>query len=392
MAEQVVIVDALRTPIGGFQGVLSSISAPELGAVAIKGLLEKTGIDGAMIDEVLMGNVLSAGVGQAPARQAALGAGLPLSTSSTTISKVCGSGMKSVMLAYDQIKAGSIDIAIAGGMESMSLAPYLLPKARSGQRLGHGEMLDHMFFDGLQNAYDDQLMGCFADINANADGISREQMDAFAIESLKRSLMAVENGFFQNEIVPVTVSSRKADIVVDQDEQPSKGKPEKIPMLKPAFSKEGTVTAANASSIADGAAALLLMSQSKVVELGLTPLAVIKAHSTHAHEPEKFTHAPIGAIHRLLKNIAWKADEVNLFEINEAFAMVTLACMNALHLSADKVNIHGGAVSLGHPIGASGARILVTLLHALKRAGQSKGIASLCIGGGEGTALAVEML
>lgn len=392
MSNEIVIVSAARTPMGGFQGELSTVSAPKLGSVAIKALLDETGIDGALVDEVLMGNVLNAGVGQAPARQAALGADLPIGTASTTISKVCGSGMKSVMLAYDQIKAESIDIAIAGGMESMSLAPYFLPKARGGQRLGHGEVLDHMFYDGLQNAYDGQLMGCFADANAEEDGTTREDMDAYAIESLRRAKEAIENGYFDEEVASVTISSRKGDTVVAQDEQPKKGNPDKIPTLRPAFAKDGLVTAANASSISDGAAALLVMSAGKAKELGLTPMAVIKAHSTHAREPEKFTHAPVGAIEKLLKKVDWSVDDVDLFEINEAFAMVTIAAMNELKLPHEKVNIHGGATALGHPIGASGARILVTLLHALKRTGKTKGVASLCIGGGEGTAIAVEMV
>ena len=344
------------------------------------------------IDEVLMGNVLSAGVGQAPDRQASLGAGLPLSVPCTTVSKVCGSGMKSIMLAFDQIKAGSIESAIAGGMESMSLAPYFLPKARDGQRLGHGEVLDHMFYDGLQNAYDGQLMGCFADANSKEDGISREAMDEYAIESLKRARKAVKEGYFKDEIAPVLVKSRRGDTVVENDEQPEKGNPEKIPTLRPAFAKDGSVTAANASSISDGAAAVMLMSAEKVKALGLKPLAVIKAHSTHAIEPEKFTHAPIGAINAVLEKSEWDLGDVDLFEINEAFAMVTMASMSALNLSHSKVNINGGATALGHPIGASGARIVVTLLHALKRIGKKKGIASLCIGGGEGTALAVELL
>ena len=392
MSNEIVIVSAARTPMGGFQGELSTVSAPKLGSVAIKALLDETGIDGALVDEVLMGNVLNAGVGQAPARQAALGADLPIGTASTTISKVCGSGMKSVMLAYDQIKAESIDIAIAGGMESMSLAPYFLPKARGGQRLGHGEVLDHMFYDGLQNAYDGQLMGCFADANAEEDGTTREDMDTYAIESLRRAKEAIENGYFDEEVASVTISSRKGDTVVAQDEQPKKGNPDKIPTLRPAFAKDGLVTAANASSISDGAAALLVMSAGKAKELGLTPMAVIKAHSTHAREPEKFTHAPVGAIEKLLKKVDWSVDDVDLFEINEAFAMVTIAAMNELKLPHEKVNIHGGATALGHPIGASGARILVTLLHALKRTGKTKGVASLCIGGGEGTAIAVEMV
>ncbi len=392
MSNEIVIVSAARTPMGGFQGELSTVSAPALGSVAIKAVLENSGLDNSIVDEVLMGNVLNAGVGQAPARQATLGADLPLGTSSTTISKVCGSGMKSVMLAYDQIKAESINIAIAGGMESMSLAPYFLPKAREGQRLGHGEVLDHMFYDGLQNAYDGQLMGCFADANSKEDGITRDEMDAYAIESLRRAKEAIDNGYFKAEIAPVTVSSRKGDTIVSEDEQPKKGNPEKIPTLRPAFAKDGLVTAANASSISDGAAALLLMTADKAKALGLTPLAVIKAHSTHAREPEKFTHAPVGAVEKLLKKVGWRVSDVDLFEINEAFAMVTMAAMSQLDIPHEKVNISGGATALGHPIGASGARIIVTLLHALKRTGQSKGVASLCIGGGEGTAIAVEML
>ncbi|MGH1428660.1 MAG: acetyl-CoA C-acyltransferase [Arenicella sp.] len=392
MSNEIVIVSAARTPMGGFQGELSTVSAPALGSVAIKAVLEHSGLDNSIVDEVLMGNVLNAGVGQAPARQATLGADLPLGTSSTTISKVCGSGMKSVMLAYDQIKAESIHIAIAGGMESMSLAPYFLPKARGGQRLGHGEVLDHMFYDGLQNAYDGQLMGCFADANSKEDGMTRDEMDAYAIESLRRAKEAIDNGYFKAEIAPVTVSSRKGDTIVSEDEQPKKGNPEKIPTLRPAFAKDGLVTAANASSISDGAAALLLMTADKAKTLGLTPLAVIKAHSTHAREPEKFTHAPVGAVEKLLKKVGWRVSDVDLFEINEAFAMVTMAAMSQLDIPHEKVNISGGATALGHPIGASGARIIVTLLHALKRTGQSKGVASLCIGGGEGTAIAVEML
>ena len=392
MTSLVYIVSASRTPMGGFQGDLSTVKSTELGSVAIKSVIEKSAVKETDIDEVLMGNVLSAGVGQAPARQASLGAGLPLSVPCTTVSKVCGSGMKSIMLAFDQIKAGSIESAIAGGMESMSLAPYFLPKARDGQRLGHGEVLDHMFYDGLQNAYDGQLMGCFADANSKEDGISREAMDEYAIESLKRALEAVKEGYFKDEIAPVLVKSRRGDTVVENDEQPEKGNPEKIPTLRPAFAKDGSVTAANASSISDGAAAVMLMSAEKVKALGLKPLAVIKAHSTHAIEPEKFTHAPIGAINAVLEKSEWDLGDVDLFEINEAFAMVTMASMSALNLSHSKVNINGGATALGHPIGASGARIVVTLLHALKRIGKKKGIASLCIGGGEGTALAVELL
>jgi len=361
MTSLVYIVSASRTPMGGFQGDLSTVKSTELGSVAIKSVIEKSAVKETDVDEVLMGNVLSAGVGQAPARQASLGAGLPLSVPCTTVSKVCGSGMKSIMLAFDQIKAGSIESAIAGGMESMSLAPYFLPKARDGQRLGHGEVLDHMFYDGLQNAYDGQLMGCFADANSKEDGISREAMDEYAIESLKRARKAVKEGYFKDEIAPVLVKSRRGDTVVENDEQPEKGNPEKIPTLRPAFAKDGSVTAANASSIS-------------------------------AIEPEKFTHAPIGAINAVLEKSEWDLGDVDLFEINEAFAMVTMASMSALNLSHNKVNINGGATALGHPIGASGARIVVTLLHALKRIGKKKGIASLCIGGGEGTALAVELL
>jgi len=394
----VVIVSAARTPLGGFQGELSAVSATELGSVAIKAVVERvteaSGSENIMnnIDEVLMGNVLSAGLGQAPARQAALGAGLPTSTPCTTISKVCGSGMKAVMLAFDQIKSGSIEVAIAGGMENMSKAPYLLPAARSGQRLGHGEMLDHMFCDGLQNAYDGKLMGCFADVNASEDGITREQMDDYAIESLRCAKQAIENGYFSAEIAPVTVKSRKAEVVIDTDEQPPKAKPEKIPTLRPAFAKDGLVTAANASSISDGAAALMIMSHEKAKALGLTPLAIIKAHVTHAEAPEKYTHAPIGAIKKLMEKAQWSLDDVDLFEVNEAFAMVAIAARQQLQLSSEKMNINGGALALGHPIGASGARIMVTLLHALQRTGKTKGVASLCIGGGEATAIAIEIV
>ncbi len=392
MTPDIVIVSAARTPMGAFRGELSTTAAPDLGATAIKAVVERAGIQKDEIDEVLMGNVLSAGVGQAPARQAALRAGLLQSTSATTISKVCGSGMKSVMLAFDQIKAGSIDTAIAGGMENMSLAPYFLPKARNGQRLGHGEIVDHMFYDGLQNAYDGQLMGCFADTNSKADGMTREDMDNFAIESLRRAQHAQNNGYFSDEISPVTVKNRKGDITVDIDESPTKAKPEKIPTLRPAFGKDGLVTAANASSISDGAAALLVMSAEKAQSLNLTPLAVIKAHTTHSHEPERFTHAPIDAIKKLLQKVNWSVDEVDLFEVNEAFAMVAMAAINELNLPHEKVNINGGATALGHPIGASGARLIVTLLYALKRIGKTKGVASLCIGGGEGTAIAIELV
>jgi acetyl-CoA C-acetyltransferase len=391
MNSDIVIVSAARTPMGAFQGALSSVTAPDLGATVIKAVIARSGVDKDQIDEVLMGNVLSAGVGQAPARQAALNAGLSQATSATTIGKVCGSGMKSVMLAFDQIKAGSIELAIAGGMENMSLAPYFLPKARAGQRLGHGEIVDHMFYDGLQNAYDGQLMGCFADANSMADKITREHMDDYAIESLKRAQLATSRGYFDEEISPVTYQTRKGDITVYIDESPQKAVIEKIPTLRPAFGKDGLVTAANASSISDGAAALMVMSAAKAKSLNLTPLAVIKAHTSHAREPERFTHAPIDAIKKLLTKVNWTVADVDLFEVNEAFAMVAIAAINALKLPREKVNINGGATALGHPIGASGARIIVTLLYALQRIGKTKGIASICIGGGEATAIAIEL-
>jgi acetyl-CoA C-acetyltransferase len=391
MNSDIVIVSAARTPMGAFQGALSSVTAPDLGATVIKAVIARSGVDKDQIDEVLMGNVLSAGIGQAPARQAALNAGLSQATSATTIGKVCGSGMKSVMLAFDQIKAGSIELAIAGGMENMSLAPYFLPKARAGQRLGHGEIVDHMFYDGLQNAYDGQLMGCFADANSMADKITREHMDDYAIESLKRAQLATSRGYFDEEISPVTYQTRKGDITVYTDESPQKAVIEKIPTLRPAFGKDGLVTAANASSISDGAAALMVMSAAKAKSLNLTPLAVIKAHTSHAREPERFTHAPIDAIKKLLTKVNWTVADVDLFEVNEAFAMVAIAAINALKLPREKVNINGGATALGHPIGASGARIIVTLLYALQRIGKTKGVASICIGGGEATAIAIEL-
>ncbi len=388
----VVIVGAKRTAIGSFGGQFSTLSAPELGACAISAALTHAGMQPEQIDEVLMGQVLSAGVGQAPARQAALKAGLPESTPCTTISKVCGSGMKSLMLAYDQIKAGSICSAVAGGMENMTLAPYLLPKARQGYRLGHGQTLDHMFFDGLQDAYCGDLMGHFADANSAEDGISREQMDDYTLTSLKRAQRATEQGLFKTEIAPVQVPTKSGNMLVDIDELPSQARPEKIPKLKPAFGPEGRVTAANASSISDGAAALAVCSADFAKQHGLSPLAVIKAHASHAEAPNRFTHAPIGSIHKVMDKTGWALSDVDLFEINEAFAMVALCCANALQLDRNKVNIHGGACALGHPIGASGARIIVTLLHALKNTGKQKGIASLCIGGGEATAIALELL
>jgi acetyl-CoA C-acetyltransferase len=339
-----------------------------------------------------MGCVLPAGLGQSPARQAALKAKLPLSAGVTTINKVCGSGMKAVMLAHDLIKAGSAEVVIAGGMESMSNAPYLLPKARAGYRMGHGQVLDHMMLDGLENAYDGQAMGCFAQSTADAERITREQMDEFALSSLSKAKQAIIDGSFKDEICAVTISTRKGDVVFDTDEGPGNAMPEKIPQLRPAFKKDGTVTAANSSSISDGAAALLVMGETKAKALGLTPLARIVGHATHSIEPENFTLAPVGAMQKLFAKTGWTKDEVDLYEINEAFAMVTMLAIAKLELDATKVNVRGGACALGHPIGASGARLLVTLLHALKQGGLSKGVASLCIGGGEATAVAIELL
>jgi len=339
-----------------------------------------------------MGCVLPAGLGQSPARQASLAAGLPLGAGVTTINKVCGSGLKAVMLAHDLIKAGSATSIVAGGMESMSNAPYLLPKARSGYRMGHGQVLDHMMLDGLENAYDGKAMGCFAQSTADEQNISRGDMDEFALSSLSKAHEAINSGGFSDEIVEVTIKTRKGDVVVDTDEGPGNARPEKIPTLRPAFTKDGTVTAANSSSISDGAAALVVMSESKAAELGLTPLAKVVAHATHSIEPENFTLAPVGAMKKVLEKANWVKEEVDLFEINEAFAMVTMMAIRQLQLDEKKVNVKGGACALGHPIGASGARILVTLLHALKQKNARKGIASLCIGGGEGVALAVEML
>jgi acetyl-CoA C-acetyltransferase len=376
--------------MGGFNGSLSGVSATHLGEVAIKSAVEN--LDVSAIDEVIMGCVLPAGLGQSPARQASLGAGLPLSAGVTTINKVCGSGLKAVMLAHDLIKAGSAETIVAGGMESMSNAPYMLPKARTGYRMGHGQVLDHMMLDGLENAYDGKAMGCFAQDTADEESITRGDMDEFALSSLSKAHEAIDSGTFSDEIVPVTLSTRKGDVVVDTDEGPSSARPEKIPTLRPAFKKDGTVTAANSSSISDGAAALVVMSESKAKALGLAPLARVVAHATHSIEPENFTVAPVGAMEKVFDKAGWQKEDVDLFEINEAFAMVTMLAIKKLGLDAEKVNVKGGACALGHPIGASGARILVTLLHALKQRGGKKGIASLCIGGGEGVALAVEML
>ncbi len=387
----IVIVAAKRTPMGGFQGALSSVTSPKLAATAIKGLMEQTGMSGELLDEVLMGCVLPAGLGQAPARQATLGAGLPFSVGATTVNKVCGSGMKTVMLAHDLIKAGSASIVIAGGMESMSQAPYLLDKARAGMRMGHGKVMDHMFLDGLEDAYTGGAMGTFAQETADEFNLTREQMDSFALSSLKKANAAIECGAFKDEITPVTVSSRRGDTFVDTDEQPGNARPDKIPSLRPAFAKDGTITAANSSSISDGAAALMLMTAKQANSLGLSVLATIKGHTTHAQEPSMFTTAPVGAMNKLFDKVNWNKDDVDLFEINEAFAMVTMLAISELSLDESKVNVNGGACALGHPIGCSGARLLVSLIYALKARGLKRGVASLCIGGGEATAMAIEV-
>ncbi len=385
--DPVVIAAIARTPMGGLQGDLASLSAPELGAVAIRAAVSRAGLSGDDIQEVIMGNVLSAGLGQAPARQAALGAGLPQAVGCTTVNKMCGSGLKAVMLAHDLIRAGTNDIMVAGGMESMTNAPYLLPKARSGYRMGHGQVIDHMFFDGLEDAYDKgKLMGVFAELCAGEYKFTREAQDEFAIESLKRAQQAD----FSAEITPVSVKAGKEEKQVSIDEQPGKARPDKIPTLKPAFKTDGTVTAANASSISDGAAALVLMRKSEAEKRGVKILATILGHATHAQDPAWFSTAPVGALKTLSAKTGWALDSVDLFEINEAFAVVTMAAMKDLNLPHDKVNIHGGACALGHPIGASGARVLVTLVAALEKYNLKRGMATLCIGGGEAVAVAVE--
>ena len=390
--DPIVIVGAARTPMGGFQGDFSSLTASELGAVAIRAAVERAGIKPDAVQEVIMGNVLPAGQGQAPARQASLKAGIPLGAGCTTINKMCGSAMKAAMLAHDLIVAGSNEIMVAGGMESMTNAPYLMPKARGGYRMGHQTVYDHMFLDGLEDAYDKgRLMGTFAEDCAQSYGFTREAQDHFALTSLSRALGANNDGTFDWEIAPVTVAGRKGEVVYARDEQPAKASPDKIPQLKPAFRKDGTVTAANSSSISDGAAALVLMRRSTAEKRGLTPLAVIVAHSTHAQEPGLFTTAPVGAIAKLYAKTGWRSADVDFFEINEAFAVVTMAAMKEHGLPHDKVNVHGGACALGHPIGASGARIVVTLLGALRKHGGRRGVASLCIGGGEATAMAIEL-
>ncbi len=395
--DPVVIVSAARTPIGGFQGDFSSLTSAQLGAAAIKAAVERAGIKPEQVQEVIMGCVLPAGQGQAPARQASLGAGLPLAAGCTTINKMCGSGMKAAMLANDLLLVGSNDIMVAGGMESMTNAPYLLPKARGGMRLGHGQVMDHMFLDGLEDAYDKgRLMGSFAEECAAKYAFTRGEQDAFAVASTARALTANKDGSFAWEIAPVTVSGKSGgksgDVIVDKDEQPFKAQLDKIPALKPAFKKDGTVTAANSSSISDGAAALVMMRRSTAEKLGLAPLAVVVGHSTHAQEPGWFTTAPVGAIQKLFDKTGWSAGQVDLYEINEAFAVVAMAAMKEHQLPHEKVNVHGGACALGHPIGASGARILVTLIGALRKYGGKRGVASLCIGGGEATAMAIELL
>jgi acetyl-CoA C-acetyltransferase len=389
--DPIVITGAARTPMGAFQGELKDATAPELGAVAIRAALARSGVAAADVDEVVMGCVLAAGLGQAPARQASLGAGVPPSVGCTTVNKMCGSGMKATMLAHDVLAAGSGDVVVAGGLESMSNAPYLLDRAREGYRMGHGRLVDHMFLDGLEDAYDKgRLMGVFAENTAEAYQFTRAAQDAFAIESLARARTAVEDGSFAGEVAPVTVKRRKGESVVERDERPLTANPDKIAALKPAFRDGGTVTAANSSAISDGAAALVLMRRSEAERRGVEPLAALVGHASHAQAPEWFTTAPIGAIRTLLEKVGWSAGEVDLFEVNEAFAVVAMAAMRDLDLAHDRLNVHGGACALGHPIGASGARIIVTLLAAMAKYGVRRGVSALCIGGGEATAVAVE--
>ena len=392
-SDPIVIVSAARTPMGAFQGELKGFTAPELGAAAIRAAVERAKIRAEEVEEVIMGCVLAAGQGQAPARQASLGAGLPLATGCTTINKMCGSGMKAAMLAHDLLIAGTNEIMLAGGMESMTNAPYLLPKARGGYRMGHGQLVDHMFYDGLEDAYDKgRLMGVFAEQCAGTYQFTREAQDAFAITSLERAQKANREGWFAWETTPIAIKAGKDERFIETDEQPFKANLEKIPTLRPAFAKDGTVTAANSSSISDGGAALVMMRRSSAEKRGLAPLAVVVGHSTHAQEPGLFTTAPVGAMQKLFEKTGWTADEVDLYEVNEAFAVVTMAAMREHKLPHEKVNVHGGACALGHPIGASGARILVTLIGALRKYGARRGVASLCIGGGEATAMALEVL
>jgi acetyl-CoA C-acetyltransferase len=387
----VVIAASNRTPIGAFQGVLAPVTAPQLGAAAIRGALAAAQVAGTDVQEVIMGCVLPAGLGQAPARQAALASGIPSGVPTTTINKMCGSGMKAIMMAADQVRTGDVALAVAGGLESMTNAPYLLPKARGGMRMGHGEVLDHMFFDGLQSPFDGQMMGAFAENTAQKYAFSRADQDAFATESTQRAVKAVNDGAFAAEIVPVTVKGRKGEVVVDKDETPFTVDLAKIPTLKPAFRKDGTVTAASSSSISDGAAATVLMSAAEAARRGMRPLATIVGYTSFAHEPEWFTTAPAGAIQKLLARLGWKAGDVDLYEVNEAFAAVTMAAMRDVGFEHARTNVNGGACALGHPIGATGARIVATLVHALRARGGGRGIASLCIGGGEATAIAIEV-
>lgn len=392
MENSVVIVNGVRTPMGGFQGDLADVSSPQLGATVIKEAINRAGIKPEDVDEVIMGSILTAGVGQSPARQAMRLAGVPDETGAVNLNKLCGSGMKAIMQGANAIKSGEFDIIVAGGMESMTNAPYVLKKARGGFRMGHGEIKDTMFLDGLEDAETGKLMGAFAQEMADKLNISREAMDKFAIASLDRANKAINEGHFKDEIVPVTVKGRKGDVIIDTDEQPAKANIDKIPTLKPAFSKEGTVTAANSSSISDGAAAVVLMSEAKAKEKGLKPQARIVAQATNSRHPSEFTIAPIDCVKKVLEKAGWSKDDVDLWEINEAFAMVTMAAMDANGLAHEKVNIEGGACALGHPVGASGARIVVTLINSLKRTGGKKGVASLCIGGGEAVALAIELI
>lgn len=391
--DPVVILSYARTPMGGMQGALADVSATDLGATAVKAAVERAGVDGAAVERIYMGCVLPAGLGQAPARQAAIKAGLPKSVQATTVNKVCGSGMQTVIMGAEAIAAGSADLIVAGGMESMTNAPYILKKHRSGARIGHDTAYDHMFLDGLEDAYEaGRAMGTFAQDTANDYQLTRQAQDDYSIESLRRAQAAIKSGAFADEIVPVTVATRKGEVVVDTDEQPGRGMPDKIPTLRPAFAKDGTITAATSSSISDGAAALVLSRESTARANGQTPVARIVAHAAHAQEPAAFTTAPVGAIEKLLKKTGWSIDDVDLFEINEAFACVAMFAMKDLGIPHDKINVNGGATALGHPIGASGARIITTLIAALKNQGKKRGIASLCIGGGEATALAVELV
>lgn len=391
--DPIVILSYARTPMGGMQGALADVPATQLGATAVKAAVDRSGVSGEKIDRIYMGCVLPAGLGQAPARQAAIKAGLPKSVQATTVNKVCGSGMQTVIMGAEALASGTIDVVVAGGMESMTNAPYLLKKHRSGARIGHDTTYDHMFLDGLEDAYEEgRAMGTFAQATANDYQMTREEMDDYSIESLRRANAAIESGAFADEIVPVTFSTRKGDVTIDQDEQPGKGRPDKIPALRPAFAKDGTITAATSSSISDGAAAVVLTRESAAKDNGLAPVARIVATAAHAHEPAAFTTAPIGAIQKVLDQAGWSTEDVDLWEVNEAFACVAMFAMRDIGIPHEKININGGGTALGHPIGASGTRIIVTLLNALKKQGKTKGVASLCIGGGEGTAIAVELV